>query len=270
MSWLRKRFIRRRPAKQDDVSMKMERTNVEWVAQVSLLRPGFLSQIGTGRNTQVSKARPGPPTQSLEFVAYPGNICLLILLALVSLSLSAQTQPAATIPNGRQITPVGDWITVAPFPFALAMRPRWAATDSAIAGISLCPECNRSSRYRGSQGNADSSRVPQRSWSRILCGCSLLSRREGAVRGHRRHRRSGRDVHRRLEKDCADQPQRRIAKPSLQGELCGSARAFKGWPQFVRGRPGELPGGGDRYLDPDQDGKPQNGYQSDRPVPEPR
>ena len=55
--------------------------------------------------------------------ARPGNICLPILLALVSLTLSAQTQPAATIPNGRQITPVGDWITVAPFPFALAMRP---------------------------------------------------------------------------------------------------------------------------------------------------
>jgi YVTN family beta-propeller protein len=51
------------------------------------------------------------------------NVCLLILLALLSASLSAQTQPAATIPNGRQITPVGDWISVAPFPFALAMRP---------------------------------------------------------------------------------------------------------------------------------------------------
>ncbi len=28
-----------------------------------------------------------------------------------------------TIPNGRQITPIGDWISVAPFPFALALRP---------------------------------------------------------------------------------------------------------------------------------------------------
>jgi YVTN family beta-propeller protein len=28
----------------------------------------------------------------------------------------------ATLPNGRQITPLGDWITVAPFPFSLALR----------------------------------------------------------------------------------------------------------------------------------------------------
>jgi len=48
---------------------------------------------------------------------------LLVLLTLLSSSSSAQTQPATTIPNGRQITPIGDWITVAPFPFALAMRP---------------------------------------------------------------------------------------------------------------------------------------------------
>jgi YVTN family beta-propeller protein len=75
-------------------TMKLARTNIEWVAQVSLLRPGFLLAI-----------------------------CLLILLALLSASLPAQTQPAATIPNGRQITPVGDWISVAPFPFALAVRP---------------------------------------------------------------------------------------------------------------------------------------------------
>ncbi len=114
-----------------------------------------------------------------------------------------------------------------PISLCVSHAAGWAAIDRTIAGLSLCPECNRSSRYRGSQCNADSKRVPQRSWSRILCRCSLLTRREGAVRGHRRHRRSGRDVHRRLEKDSSDQPQRRIAKPSLQGELCGSARAFK-------------------------------------------
>src|ERR1035438_10433633 len=49
--------------------MKLARTNVEWVAQVTLLRPGFLPQMGLDRNTQVSKARPGPPTQSREVVA---------------------------------------------------------------------------------------------------------------------------------------------------------------------------------------------------------
>jgi hypothetical protein len=41
------------------------RTLSGWVAQVSLLRPGFLLATGPDRNTQVSKARPGP-TQSLE------------------------------------------------------------------------------------------------------------------------------------------------------------------------------------------------------------
>jgi YVTN family beta-propeller protein len=29
----------------------------------------------------------------------------------------------ATLPNGRLITPIGDWITTAPFPFSLAIRP---------------------------------------------------------------------------------------------------------------------------------------------------
>ena len=35
----------------------MPRPNVEWVAQVSLLRPGFLLADPSYRNTQVSKAR---------------------------------------------------------------------------------------------------------------------------------------------------------------------------------------------------------------------
>jgi hypothetical protein len=35
----------------------MERTNIEWVGQVSLLRPGFFSQMGLGRKTQVSQKR---------------------------------------------------------------------------------------------------------------------------------------------------------------------------------------------------------------------
>ena len=44
---------------------------------------------------------------------------------LVAICLGAQSlaQVTATIPNGRRITPVGDWITVAPFPFSLAIRP---------------------------------------------------------------------------------------------------------------------------------------------------
>jgi hypothetical protein len=50
-----------RPACGPAKKMKMAPTNVEWVAQVSLLRPGFLPQMGLSRNTQVSKARPGHP-----------------------------------------------------------------------------------------------------------------------------------------------------------------------------------------------------------------
>src|ERR1700733_12309436 len=50
---------------------------------------------------------------------------LLLVSSILPASLIAQTQSvgATTIPNGRQITPVGDWIPVAPFPFALALRP---------------------------------------------------------------------------------------------------------------------------------------------------
>jgi YVTN family beta-propeller protein len=43
---------------------------------------------------------------------------LLVLLAF--LTLQAQV---TTIPNGRRITPAGDWIPVAPFPSSLAIRP---------------------------------------------------------------------------------------------------------------------------------------------------
>src|SRR5271165_7009879 len=56
--------------------MQMARTNLEWVAQVSILRPGFLPQMGPGRNTQVSKSRPGPPTLNLK-VSQSGR-CRLI------------------------------------------------------------------------------------------------------------------------------------------------------------------------------------------------
>ena len=36
----------------------------------------------------------------------------------------AETTPlAATLPNGRRITPAGEWIRVAPYPFTLALRP---------------------------------------------------------------------------------------------------------------------------------------------------
>ena len=49
------------------------------------------------------------------------GLWLLVVVAFLPGSLVAQM--ATTIPNGRQITPLGDWISVAPFPFALALRP---------------------------------------------------------------------------------------------------------------------------------------------------
>jgi hypothetical protein len=47
---------------------KMTRTSIEWVAQVSLLRPECSGQNPLRGETQVSKARPGPTTHS-EMVA---------------------------------------------------------------------------------------------------------------------------------------------------------------------------------------------------------
>jgi YVTN family beta-propeller protein len=37
--------------------------------------------------------------------------------------LSAQSGVTAVLPNGREIHPAGNWISVAPYPFALAVRP---------------------------------------------------------------------------------------------------------------------------------------------------
>ena len=38
-------------------------------------------------------------------------------------AFSALAAPLATLPNGRQITPAGAWIKVAPYPYAVALRP---------------------------------------------------------------------------------------------------------------------------------------------------
>jgi YVTN family beta-propeller protein len=42
---------------------------------------------------------------------------------LPALCLVAQTGVTAVLPNGREIHPAGNWIPVAPYPFALAVRP---------------------------------------------------------------------------------------------------------------------------------------------------
>ena len=62
-------------------------------------------------------------------------LCLLVVVVLLPGFLLAQTPAvgAVTVPNGRQITPLGDWISVAPFPFALAVRP----DDQQLAAPSL-------------------------------------------------------------------------------------------------------------------------------------
>jgi YVTN family beta-propeller protein len=52
---------------------------------------------------------------------------MFALLCMASLgssaALTAQTGVTAVLPNGRQIHPVGNWIELAPYPFALAVRP---------------------------------------------------------------------------------------------------------------------------------------------------
>ena len=49
-------------------------------------------------------------------------ICLYMLCA-AGWVACVQAQVNATLPNGRQIDPVGKWISVAPYPFALSLRP---------------------------------------------------------------------------------------------------------------------------------------------------
>lgn len=50
-------------------------------------------------------------------------LCLLMAVTCLSSLAQTETHITAIIPNGRKITPFGDWISVAPFPFALALRP---------------------------------------------------------------------------------------------------------------------------------------------------
>ena len=48
----------------------------------------------------------------------------LLLAALAcAATLPAQTGVTATLPNGRSIHPAGNWIPLAPYPFAVALRP---------------------------------------------------------------------------------------------------------------------------------------------------
>lgn len=49
--------------------------------------------------------------------------CLCLAAALSSTSLVSETGVTAVLPNGRVIHPAGNWIPLAPYPFALAVRP---------------------------------------------------------------------------------------------------------------------------------------------------
>ena len=55
---------------------------------------------------------------------------LLLSACTASCAVQAQTQVKSVLPNGRNIEPVGNWIPLAPYPFALAIRP-----DGAQAAI---------------------------------------------------------------------------------------------------------------------------------------
>lgn len=54
---------------------------------------------------------------ALRFLALTG------LLSLIPSLVAAQTGVTAVLPDGREIHPAGNWIPVAPYPFALAVRP---------------------------------------------------------------------------------------------------------------------------------------------------
>jgi len=49
------------------------------------------------------------------------RVCAAVVFA--SPALSAQSGVTAVLPNGREIHPAGNWIPLAPYPFALAVRP---------------------------------------------------------------------------------------------------------------------------------------------------
>ncbi len=46
-----------------------------------------------------------------------------ICLAILTPAWSQGTAPRTILPNGREIRPVGTWVSVAPYPFAIALRP---------------------------------------------------------------------------------------------------------------------------------------------------
>jgi DNA-binding beta-propeller fold protein YncE len=77
---------------------------------------------------------------------------MIVVLALLQAPLPVEAQLAAegvrhtvtaTIPNGRQIAPVDDWIPVAPFPFSLALRPDGRQLVAPSLGFPFAPNVIR-------------------------------------------------------------------------------------------------------------------------------
>jgi len=60
---------------------------------------------------------------------------LFALLCLAPAVLPAQTGVTAVLPNGRTIHPAGNWIPLAPYPFALAVRPDGAQIAAPSIGF---------------------------------------------------------------------------------------------------------------------------------------
>ena len=61
------------------------------------------------------------------------RLLVTLLLSIAALPSLAQNGVEAILPNGRQIRPVGNWIPVAPFPFAIALKPD--GSEAAVPSI---------------------------------------------------------------------------------------------------------------------------------------
>src|ERR1700756_4864487 len=71
----------------------------------------------------------------LDRMRLPKGLPLLMLGGALAgcIAASAQEGVRATLPNGREIHPAGNWIPLAPYPFAVAVRPD--AAQAAIPSI---------------------------------------------------------------------------------------------------------------------------------------
>jgi len=74
-------------------------------------------------------------------------------------ALIAQKGVTAILPNGREIHPAGNWISLAPYPFALSVRPD--GREIAIPSIGFpFSECNFRSIQHNSHSSADAGGHP--------------------------------------------------------------------------------------------------------------